>query len=50
MPELSYVRKPDGRNRITIPGKIMDKYGTNTHFAIEEVEGRIILTPVKVDA
>jgi len=49
MAELEYVRKLDRHNRVTIPGEVLDKVGPSTHFAVEEVEGRIVLSPVKIE-
>lgn len=45
----AHVRKLDAKNRIVLPTEIIDKVGAN-HFAVEKIDGRIILTPIKIEA
>jgi len=49
MAELEYVRKLDRHNRVVIPTEILDKVGPSSHFAVEEIDGRIVLSPVKIE-
>ena len=47
---LSMLAKLTAKNQLTLPKRAIEALGSPTHFQVEIADGRITLTPTRLDA